>query len=109
MTQNPRPPDDDPVDLETKPFLAHLEDLRWTIIRCVAALLVAVVACAFGVKLILRLLYHPYRLAGGDPAKLINIDVTARSPCTWKSVSSAASSWRCRSCSISSAISCCRP
>jgi len=76
MTQNPRPPDDEPMDLETKPFLAHLEDLRWTIIRCVAALLVAVVGCAFGVKLILRLLYHPYRLAGGDPAKLINLDVT---------------------------------
>ena len=76
MTQNPRPPEDEPADLETKPFLAHLEDLRWTLIRCGAALLVAVVACAFGVKLILRLLYHPYRQAGGDPAKLINIDVT---------------------------------
>jgi sec-independent protein translocase protein TatC len=76
MTQNPRPPDDEMADLETKPFLAHLEDLRWTIFRCVGALLIAVVACAFGVKYILRALYHPYRQAGGDPAKLINIDVT---------------------------------
>ncbi len=76
MTQNPRPPDDEPLDLETKPFLSHLEDLRWTIIRCVAALLVGVVACAFGAKFILKLLFHPYRQTGGDPAKLINIDVT---------------------------------
>jgi sec-independent protein translocase protein TatC len=76
MTQSPRPPDDEMPDLETKPFLSHLEDLRWTIIRCVTALLVGVIGCAFGVKLILRLLYHPYRQAGGDPAKLINIDVT---------------------------------
>jgi sec-independent protein translocase protein TatC len=76
MTQKPRPPDDDPVDLETKPFLAHLEDLRWMLFRCVGALLIAVVGCAFGVKYILKGLYHPYRQAGGDPAKLINIDVT---------------------------------
>ena len=41
MTQN-RLPDDDDIrgGLETKPFLAHLEDLRWTIIRCAAALAV---------------------------------------------------------------------
>jgi sec-independent protein translocase protein TatC len=76
MTQNPRPPDDDTVDLETKPFLAHLEDLRWTIIRAVGALLVAVVGCAFGARFLLRVLYHPFREAGGDPSKLINIDVT---------------------------------
>jgi sec-independent protein translocase protein TatC len=76
MTLNPRPPDDDAVDLETKPFLSHLEDLRWTLFRCVGALLVAVIGCAFGVKYILKALYHPYREAGGDPAKLINIDVT---------------------------------
>ena len=76
MTQNPRPPDDEPVDLETKPFLAHLEDLRWTIIRCVAALLVGVTACAFGAKYILRALYHPYREVGGNPDKLVNITVT---------------------------------
>ena len=75
MTQNPRPPDDEPVDLETKPFLAHLEDLRWTLIRCVAALLVGVIGCAFGAKLILAALYYPYEKAGGDPSKLINIDV----------------------------------
>jgi sec-independent protein translocase protein TatC len=63
--------------LETKPFLAHLEDLRWTIIRCLGALIVGVVICAFAVKYILRILYHPYRLAGHDPKELFNWDVTA--------------------------------
>ncbi len=70
-------PDDDDVrgGLETKPFLAHLEDLRWTIIRCVAALAVGVVVCAFSAKYILDALYVPYRQAGQDPTKLFNFGV----------------------------------
>jgi sec-independent protein translocase protein TatC len=73
MTQN-RPPDDDDVraGLETKPFLAHLEDLRWTIIRCAA---VGVIICAFSVKYILKALYHPYRQTGHDPKELFNFGV----------------------------------
>jgi sec-independent protein translocase protein TatC len=76
MTQNPRRPDDEPeAELETKPFLAHLEDLRWTIIRCFVALAVGVTACAFAARLLLRALYHPYRQAGGDPDHLVNFGV----------------------------------
>jgi sec-independent protein translocase protein TatC len=76
MTQNPRRPEDEPeVDLETKPFLAHLEDLRWTIIRCVVALAAGVTVCAFTARYILKALYHPYRQAGGDPSKLFNLGV----------------------------------
>ncbi len=69
-------PDEDvrPI-LETKPFLGHLEDLRWTIIRCVSALMIGVIICAFTAKFILRALYHPYRLTGQDPHKLVNIGV----------------------------------
>jgi sec-independent protein translocase protein TatC len=76
MQQN-RPPDDDDVrsGLETKPFLAHLEDLRWTIIRCVAALAVGVIICAFSVKYILEALYRPYRQTGHDPKELFNLGV----------------------------------
>ncbi len=76
MPQN-RPPDDDDVraGLETKPFLAHLEDLRWTIIRCVAALAVGVCVCAFTAKYILDALYVPYRAAGRDPKDLFNFGV----------------------------------
>jgi sec-independent protein translocase protein TatC len=72
-----RPPDDDEVraGLETKPFLAHLEDLRWTIIRCLGALAVGMIICAFSVRYILQALYNPYRQTGHDPDKLINLNV----------------------------------
>ena len=76
MPQNRSEEEDDVrPGLETKPFLAHLEDLRWTIIRCIGALAVGVTVCAFTAKYILRALYHPYRLAGQDPHKLINFGV----------------------------------
>jgi sec-independent protein translocase protein TatC len=73
-----RLPDDDDVRpaLETKPFLSHLEDLRWTIIRCAAALAAGVIICAFSVKYILQALYLPFRMAGGDPKDLLNLGVT---------------------------------
>jgi sec-independent protein translocase protein TatC len=58
---------DEPITPDTKPFLAHLEDLRWTIIRSLAALAVGVAACAFGVRPILDVLYVPVRKAGHDP------------------------------------------
>src|ERR1700761_8481065 len=64
-----------PAGLETKPFLAHLEDLRWTIIRCVGALAVGVVICAFTARSILKALYLPYIEAGGDPKGLLNFGV----------------------------------
>ena len=67
--------DDERNGLETKPFLAHLEDLRWTIIWCVAALAVGVIVCALTAKYILDALYVPYRRAGGDPTKLFNFGV----------------------------------
>jgi sec-independent protein translocase protein TatC len=73
MPQNSLPDEDDiRAGLETKPFLAHLEDLRWTIIRCVAALAVGMTICAFSVKSILEALYRPYIQAGQDPKKLVN-------------------------------------
>jgi sec-independent protein translocase protein TatC len=77
MPQNRLPDDDDiRAGLETKPFLAHLEDLRWTIIRCAGALVVAVCICAFSVKVILKVLYRPYRQTGHDPKGLFNFGVT---------------------------------
>jgi sec-independent protein translocase protein TatC len=76
MSQNPLPDEDDVrLGLETKPFLAHLEDLRWTIIRCVGALAISVTVCAFSAKYILDALYVPYRQAGQDPEKLFNFGV----------------------------------
>jgi sec-independent protein translocase protein TatC len=57
----------EPLTPDTKPFLAHLEDLRWTIIRSLAALAVGVGVCAFAVRPILNLLYRPLIAAGHDP------------------------------------------
>ena len=72
-----RPPDDDDVraGLETKSFLAHLEDLRWTIIRCVCALGVGVIICAFTAKHILKALYRPYEQTGHSSKDLFNFGV----------------------------------
>lgn len=66
-------PDDDDVraPLETKPFLAHLEDLRWTIVRCVSALAVGVVISAFLARRILQLLYQPLIALGHDPKEIL--------------------------------------
>ena len=71
------PPDDDDLRsrLETKPFLAHLEDLRWTLFRCICALAAGVVICAFNARRILQALYVPYRAAGRDPKELFNFGV----------------------------------
>jgi sec-independent protein translocase protein TatC len=66
------PGPEDHAGLETKPFLAHLEDLRWTIIRSVAALAVGMIICACTAKYILEALYHPYRQTGQDPKNLVN-------------------------------------
>jgi sec-independent protein translocase protein TatC len=76
MPQDRLPDADDVRDgLETKPFLAHLEDLRWTIIRCLAALVVGVIICAFSAKYILNALYYPYRQTGHNPKELFNFGV----------------------------------
>lgn len=67
---NPRPADEEPTEPithDTKPFLAHLEDLRWTIIRCLVALAAGVIICAFAVKPILAALYRPLKMTGHDP------------------------------------------
>jgi sec-independent protein translocase protein TatC len=70
-------PDDDDVRsrLETKPFLSHLEDLRWTIIRCLGVLVIGITICAFSARYILKALYHPYIQAGRDPKSLFNLGV----------------------------------
>ena len=39
-----------------KSFLEHMEDLRWVLIRCVAALAVAMVACLAGAPLLVEML-----------------------------------------------------
>jgi sec-independent protein translocase protein TatC len=57
--------------LETKPFLSHLEDLRWTLFRCICALAVGVGISAFCAKRILHLLYRPLIATGHDPKEML--------------------------------------
>ena len=64
-----RDPDEDELTPgpDTKPFLHHLEDLRWTIFRCLGALGAGVAICAFLVRPILQALYRPLIELGRDP------------------------------------------
>jgi sec-independent protein translocase protein TatC len=55
------------ITADTKPFLSHLEDLRWTVFRCLGALLVGVILCGFLTPGILQVLYEPLRATGHDP------------------------------------------
>ena len=45
-----------------KSFLEHLEDLRWTLIKCAAALAVAMLVCLIGGNYIVKFLTYPLRL-----------------------------------------------
>jgi len=67
---SPRPPADDQPQVEAStteggveaemPFLDHLEELRWRILKALAAVVVGAVVCFFFSKDILTLLTHPY-------------------------------------------------
>ncbi len=46
-----------------KPFLDHLEDLRWMLIKCVLSLLLAMLACMMGAKHLVAFLSWPLKQA----------------------------------------------
>ena len=46
-----------------KGFIDHLEDLRWMLIKCVAAVLVCIVVCLVASNLIVSVLLYPLKLA----------------------------------------------
>ena len=46
-----------------KPFLDHLEDLRWTILKCVFSLLIAMLGCMMGAKYLVGGLMWPLKQA----------------------------------------------
>ena len=56
------PPDqemDEEGELETKPFLDHLEDLRWTLLKSLAALFVTISVAFYGLPYIMAALVWP--------------------------------------------------
>ncbi len=56
---------------DEKPFLEHLEDLRWTVFKALAALALASLVGFVETKPILGLLLGPLKQAGEDPAKIL--------------------------------------
>ena len=58
-TQPPSPPPDEEEDLETKPFLDHLEDLRWTLLKSLSALFVTISVAFYGLPWIMAALEWP--------------------------------------------------
>lgn len=63
----------DELDDAPKPFLAHLEDLRRTVVWCVAAVAIGIVAVLPFSPHILRLLKWPVARAGRDPETFLRI------------------------------------
>lgn len=54
------------------PFLEHLEELRWTLVRCILAIVVCAVACYFFVSHIVSFLVYP----APDTMKLVFLSPT---------------------------------
>lgn len=55
---------------EAKPFLEHLDDLRWVIVKSVVALAIGVTICLVFTQELIRILEWPLRQAGQDPASM---------------------------------------
>jgi len=58
-----QPGDEDGEGGAVKSFLEHLEDLRWTIIKCAAATLVGMMVCLFAVNQLAAILKWPLKRA----------------------------------------------
>lgn len=52
---------------EAKPFLAHLDDLRWVLVKSAFALGIGVTICLIFTKQLIEILEHPLRVAGQNP------------------------------------------
>lgn len=67
MADEPEGTQPDPEETEggpVKSFLEHLEDLRWTLIKVVSTLAVAMLICLIGGNYLVRFLTYPLRVAG---------------------------------------------
>jgi sec-independent protein translocase protein TatC len=69
-----RPEDREVEGGAVKSFLEHLEDLRWTLIKCCAALFVSLMFCLFGVKQLFVILNWPLDRAARRHVALVPED-----------------------------------
>jgi sec-independent protein translocase protein TatC len=60
-------------ELPAKPFLAHLEDLRWLVIKIGITLGATIILSFIFTPQILDILYEPLRKAGHDPQKILRV------------------------------------
>lgn len=67
MAEEPLPPPEEVSDEDgggpVKPFLEHLEDLRWTLIKAVSAVLISMIICLVAGNKIVEILTYPLRKA----------------------------------------------
>lgn len=67
MAEEPLPPPEEVSDEEgggpVKPFLEHLEDLRWTLIKAVSAVIISMIVCLVAGNKLVELLTFPLRKA----------------------------------------------
>src|SRR5258705_2187155 len=67
----------DPPEGETsKPFLEHLEDLRWTIVKMAIVLLVAMVLCLAFRSSLVRVMQAPLHVVGAQAGGLRALGIT---------------------------------
>src|ERR1700756_2146258 len=67
----------DPPESETsKPFLEHLEDLRWTIVKMGLTLAIAMVLCFAFRQTLVRVLQAPLQQVGGEVGTLKALGIT---------------------------------
>ncbi|TFE67463.1 twin-arginine translocase subunit TatC [Methylacidiphilum caldifontis] len=58
---------------EEKPFLEHLEDLRWVIIKSLIALVSGSLLCFIETKPVMAILLKPLKASGEDPQKVLRV------------------------------------
>lgn len=65
--------DDDDEGGPVKPFLEHLEDLRWVLVKCSAAIFVGLLVCLLGVNYVVDILKWPLKRAGKVHTGLVTV------------------------------------
>jgi len=56
-----------------KPFVEHLEDLRWTIVRCLGWMIAAILSAVPLAPHVIRALKRPVAIAGRDPEHFLRV------------------------------------
>ncbi|PYI74521.1 MAG: hypothetical protein DMF01_10145, partial [Verrucomicrobia bacterium] len=65
-----------PESETSKPFLEHLEDLRWTIVKIAVTLGVAMIACFAFRSVLVRVMQAPLRDVGSQIGTLKALGIT---------------------------------